>query len=148
MWRRYVASVIGFVVGALLAWLVGFENKLVALAGLIVAAVVMTFGERWGLVPAAEDVGKPQTLFSNERDKPLPRDTSGYLDSLEFTEEFKNNLWERVGSMTYDRSRDKRKGSVKPAVITPPESPCAKCGQAMKLDDVQCARCGMRRDLV
>jgi hypothetical protein len=114
MWRRYVGSVIGFAAGALLAWLVGFENKLVGIAGLIVAAVVMTFGERWGLVPAAEDAGKPQTLFSNERDKSLPRDTSGYLDSLDVTDEFKNDLWERVGSVTYDRGRNQKKPSAKP----------------------------------
>jgi hypothetical protein len=105
MWRRYAASVVGFAAGALLAWLVGFENKLVAIAGLIVAAVVMTFGERWGLVPASDEVGKPQTLFSNEREKTLPRDTSGYLDSLELKDEFKDHLWERVGSLTYDRKR-------------------------------------------
>jgi len=109
MWRRYAASVVGFAAGALLAWLVGFENKLVAIVGLIVAAVVMTFGERWGLVPPSDEVGKPQTLFSNEREKTLPRDTSGYLDSLEFKDEFKDDLWERVGSLTYDRKRKQPK---------------------------------------
>ena len=109
MWRRYAASVVGFAAGALLAWLVGFENKLVAIVGLIVAAVVMTFGERWGLVPPSDEVSKPQTLFSNEREKTLPRDTSGYLDSLEFKDEFKDDLWERVGSLTYDRKRKQPK---------------------------------------
>ena len=113
MWRRYAASVVGFVAGALLAWLVGFENKLVAIAGLIVAAVVMTFGERWGLVPPSDEVGKPQTLFSNEREKTLPRDTSGYLDSLELKDEFKDDLWERVGSLTYDRKRKQPKHGSK-----------------------------------
>ena len=113
MWRRYAASVVGFVEGALLAWLVGFENKLVAIAGLIVAAVVMTFGERWGLVPPSDEVGKPQTLFSNEREKTLPRDTSGYLDSLELKDEFKDDLWERVGSLTYDRKRKQPKHGSK-----------------------------------
>ena len=109
MWRRYAASVIGFAAGALLAWLVGAENKLVLIVGLIVAAVVMTFGERWGLVPPSDEVGKPQTLFSNEREKTLPRDTSGYLNS-ELTEDLKDDLWEKIGSVTYDRKRKPKHG--------------------------------------
>jgi hypothetical protein len=148
MWRRYVASVVGFVVGALLAWLIGFENKLVAIAGLLVAAVVMTFGERWGLVPPAEEVGKPQTLFSNERDKTLPRDTSSYVDSLEFTDELKNGVWERIGSLTYDKGRNQRNDGANVTANSSPESRCAKCRQPMKFDDVQCSRCGTRRDEV
>lgn len=73
----------------------------------------MTFGERWGLVPPSDEVGKPQTLFSNEREKTLPRDTSGYLDSLELKDEFKDDLWERVGSLTYDRKRKQPKHGSK-----------------------------------
>ena len=141
MWRRYAASVVGAGVGALVAWLVGLEDKMIGMAGLIVAAVVMTFGERWGLVPPSEEVGTPQTLFSNDRDKTLPRDTSGYLDSLEFTE-FKSELWERVGSLTYDRGRNQRKRSSKVTANPSAEYTCAKCGQPMKLEDPHCARCG------
>ena len=109
MWRRYAGCVIGFVLGAALAWLLGLQEKLIALGGFLVAAVVMTFGERWGLVPTADEADKPQTLFPDDRDKPLPRDTSGYLDSLEIVDEFKSNLWERVGSWTYDRGGKRKR---------------------------------------
>ena len=108
MWRRYAASFVGFVAGALVAWLIGFQDKVVAISGVAVAAVVMTFGERWGLVPSSEDANKPQTLSLSERDKPAPPDTGGYLDSLDFQDELKNDLWEKVGSMTYDKNRRRK----------------------------------------
>ncbi len=116
MWRRYAGCVIGFVTGAALAWLIGFEDKVVALAGFGVAAVMMTFGERWGLVPSADEADKPQTLFSHDPDKPVSRDTSGYLDAIDYKEELKDDLWERFGSLTYDRGRKqkKRRVSTKP----------------------------------
>ena len=146
MWRRYLASVVGFGAGALLAWLFGLQEKLVAVAGFIVAAAVMTFGEKWGLVPPSEEACKPQTLFSNERDKTLPRDTSGYLDSLDL-DEFKSTVWERVGSMTYDRGRSKkRKRRARRPPNSPAEQLCAKCGLILELEDVQCIRCGTGRD--
>ena len=113
MLRRYAGCVIGFAAGALLGWLIGFEDKFIALAGFGVAAVVMTFGERWGLVPSADEADKPQTLFSHDPDRQQPRDTSGYLDSLD-TEEFKSTLWERVGALTYDYGRKRRKRRRKP----------------------------------
>jgi hypothetical protein len=116
MWRRYTGCFIGFVVGALLAWLIGLDdNRVIGVAGLVVAAVVMTFGERWGLVPSADEADKPQTLFSSEPDKPPPpRDTTGYLDSLDIAGELKNDVWEKVGSWTYDRNRKKKKSRAKP----------------------------------
>lgn len=114
MWRRYAGCFIGFVAGAALAWLVGFDDNVVWIGGLGVAAVVMTFGERWGLVPSADEADKPQTLFSNEPDKPAPpRDMSGYLDSLDIKGELKNDLWEKFGSLTYDRNRKKKKSRSK-----------------------------------
>lgn len=94
--------------GALVAWLIGFEDKVVWIGGLGVAAVVMTFGERWGLVPSSEDASKPQTLSLLDRDRPAPPDTSGYLDSIDLQDELKDDLWEKVGAMTYDRNRRRK----------------------------------------
>jgi hypothetical protein len=94
--------------GALVVWLIGFEDKVVWIAGVGVAAVVMTFGERWGLVPSSEDANKPQTLSLSERDRPAPPDTSGYLDSVDLQDELKDDLWEKVGALTYDRKRRRK----------------------------------------
>lgn len=143
MWRRYVGCAIGFAAGAGLVWLAGFEYRLVGISGVIVAAIVMTFGERWGLVPPAEEVGKHQTLFSVEQDQPRPRDTTGYLDSIELMDEVKSDLWERVGSLTYDRRC--RKGVPKVRSNPPDESACSKCSQPMRLDAVHCPHCGTPR---
>lgn len=111
MWRRYAASGVGFVVGVVLACLLGYadDGNVIAVAGFSIAAAVMTFGERWGLVPSSEDANKPQTLMLNDRDKPPARDVSGYMDSLDLKDDFGSKWWERFGALTFDRGRKKKK---------------------------------------
>ena len=65
-------------VGAVLAGLLGYaeDGNVIAVAGFSIACVVMTFSERWGIVPSSEDAGRPQTLMLDDRtqeEKEAPR---------------------------------------------------------------------------
>lgn len=67
MWRRYLVSLVGALAGAAVPLMVGLDYRTVAVIALAVAGAVMAFGERIGLVPASEDVGRPMTLFSDDK---------------------------------------------------------------------------------
>lgn len=66
MYRRYLVALVGALIGGVPMLLFGLELKAVIPCALGVAALLMAFGERLGLVPASEDIGRPTSLFTDE----------------------------------------------------------------------------------
>lgn len=72
MLRRYLVALAGALVGGGFALLVGYltggvDYRWVVTSALAVAGVLMAFGERFGLVPAAHEVAGPPSLFTDEK---------------------------------------------------------------------------------
>jgi hypothetical protein len=68
MIRRYLVALVGggfallagLAVGRIFIWAI-------ILCALGLAGALMAFGERLGLIPPAEEIGKPTSLFSDDR---------------------------------------------------------------------------------
>ena len=75
MLRRYLVALVGALVGGgaaagLYLALGRYPSPLiVALCALGVAGFLMAKGESLGLVPPAEEIGKPTSLFSDDKDR-------------------------------------------------------------------------------
>ena len=75
MLRRYLIALVGALVGGgavagLFLALGRFPSPLiVALCALGVAGFLMAKGEDFGLVPPAEEIGKPTSLFSDDKER-------------------------------------------------------------------------------
>ena len=75
MLRRYLIALVGAVVGGgAVAGIFLAAGRvpnyiLVGAAALGVAGFLMAKGEDFGLVPPSEDIGKPTSLFSDEKDR-------------------------------------------------------------------------------
>jgi len=73
MLRRYLVALVGAVVGggAVAAGFLALGRLpnyiLVSAAALGVAGFLMAKGEDFGLVPPSEDIGKPTSIFSDEK---------------------------------------------------------------------------------
>jgi hypothetical protein len=71
MIRRYLVAFVGAVVGGGFALLAGLLVGrifiwLVIICALGLAGALMAFGERLGLIPPSEEIGKPTSLFSDD----------------------------------------------------------------------------------
>jgi hypothetical protein len=75
MLRRYLVALVGAVVGGGAAAAVFLAAGrvpnyiLVGAAALGVAGFLMAKGEDLGLVPPSEDIGKPTSIFSDEKER-------------------------------------------------------------------------------
>ena len=74
MLRRYLVAFVGAVVGggavAGVMLAAGFWNPiLIAAAALGAAGFLMAKGEDLGLVPPSDEIGKPTSLFSDDKDR-------------------------------------------------------------------------------
>lgn len=75
MIRRYLIALIGAIVGGGIPFVIfialgRFPSPLiVALCALGVAGFLMAKGEDFGLVPPAEEIGKPTSIFSDDKDR-------------------------------------------------------------------------------
>ena len=69
MLRRYLVSLIGALAGGGIAFALGLRIMGTIFCVLGAAWLLMAFGERLGLVPPSEDVGRPTTLFSDDESR-------------------------------------------------------------------------------
>jgi hypothetical protein len=74
MFRRYLVAFVGAVAGGAAVAAVYYfgldsqpDYRAVATCGLAVAGFLMAKGESLGLVPAAEDLDNPASLFTDEK---------------------------------------------------------------------------------
>ena len=69
MWRRYLLGLVGAVVGAAVAALIGLRTRGILGLGLLAGTGAIALGERLKLAPTSEEANKMTTLFSEERKK-------------------------------------------------------------------------------
>jgi hypothetical protein len=62
MLRRYLVALVGGGV----AYLIGFRFGVVGLFAVGAADILMTQGERLGLVPPSEEIGRPTSIFDDK----------------------------------------------------------------------------------
>jgi hypothetical protein len=75
MLRRYLVALLGAAAGGgaalgfYLAFGLGADYRAVGVCALAVAGFLMAKGEDFGLVPPSDEVGRPTSLFSDEKER-------------------------------------------------------------------------------